>query len=246
MPELGSSAAVLDLWEAAAGLPPERRGSALVAAAAAEPLAAVEARPVGERDRRLLDLRRRLIGEQVEARGTCPGCGAEVEAAFALADLLAAAPTDTAPDTAAVSHAGLRLTVRAPSAGDLAALARSHRDRDAASIRDALLRLSVVRCETGAGEAAPIPPDAAPTVARAVEALDPLAAIDFALVCPNCGAAFEAPFDPPGFVWHELAIAAARLMAEVDRLARAYGWAEADILALSPARRQAYLEIAAG
>jgi hypothetical protein len=33
---------------------------------------------------------------------------------------------------------------------------------------------------------------------------------------------------------------------EVDALARAYGWREADILALSPARRAAYLELARG
>ncbi|MCA8929894.1 MAG: hypothetical protein KDC18_17680, partial [Alphaproteobacteria bacterium] len=87
---------------------------------------------------------------------------------------------------------------------------------------------------------------AAAAVAAAVESLDPLAAIVFALTCPECGTAFETPFDPPAFVWQELAAVASRLLWEVDQLARAYGWPEADILALSPLRRRAYLEIAAG
>ena len=64
--------------------------------------------------------------------------------------------------------------------------------------------------------------------------------------CPECGAHFETPFDPPAFVWQELSTLANRLLWEVDQLARAYGWPEADILALSPTRRRAYLEIAAG
>jgi len=45
------------------------------------------------------------------------------------------------------------------------------------------------------------------------------------------------------FFWAELAAEAKRLLREVDALARAYGWREADILALSSQRRHAYLEL---
>ena len=41
----------------------------------------------------------------------------------------------------------------------------------------------------------------------------------------------------------ELATQAKRLLREVHFLARAYGWREADILAMSARRRQAYLEM---
>ena len=37
----------------------------------------------------------------------------------------------------------------------------------------------------------------------------------------------------------------ARILREVHTLAAAYGWSEAEILALSPARRRVYLELAA-
>ena len=42
---------------------------------------------------------------------------------------------------------------------------------------------------------------------------------------------------------HEVQARARRLLREVDVLARAYGWTEADVLALSEQRRTAYLEI---
>ena len=46
------------------------------------------------------------------------------------------------------------------------------------------------------------------------------------------------------YLWKEVLIEARRLLREVNALARTYHWREADILALSPRRRQAYLELA--
>jgi hypothetical protein len=50
-------------------------------------------------------------------------------------------------------------------------------------------------------------------------------------------------FDIGAFLWEEIAAQARRLLREVHTLARAYGWREADILVMSAARRQAYLEM---
>ena len=45
------------------------------------------------------------------------------------------------------------------------------------------------------------------------------------------------------YLWHEVDAWALRLLRDVHRLARAYSWREADILALSPSRRQCYLDL---
>ena len=45
------------------------------------------------------------------------------------------------------------------------------------------------------------------------------------------------------FFWRELTVQAKRLLREVHLLARGYGWREADVLALHPRRRQAYLDL---
>jgi hypothetical protein len=63
-------------------------------------------------------------------------------------------------------------------------------------------------------------------------------------VCPSCGHVWQALLDIVDFLWKEVAAGAARLLDEVHTLARAYHWPEADILAMSSRRRQAYLELA--
>ena len=184
----------------------------------------------------------KISEEELEGSGA-----AAVEASFGVGHMLDG--DAAASETIDIVHGDLRLTVCAPSAGEIAALTRQYGgdgDADIESVRRALLQSCVVRCQTASGKAADLPEDADAAVAAAVETLDPLAAIALTLTCPHCNAAFETPFDPTDFVWRELATAANRLLWEVDQLARAYSWPEADILALSPTRRRAYLEIAAG
>ena len=52
------------------------------------------------------------------------------------------------------------------------------------------------------------------------------------------------PLDVASFVWEELDGWARRLLQDVAVLARAFGWTEEDGVALSPTRREAYLELA--
>src|SRR5262249_55645931 len=64
------------------------------------------------------------------------------------------------------------------------------------------------------------------------------------LRAPACGHGWQADLDVGAFVLAEVDAHAARLLGEVHGLAHAYGWSEADILALSTARRRRYLELA--
>jgi hypothetical protein len=96
-----------------------------------------------------------------------------------------------------------------------------------------------------------VDPAAAPAdlLARAESAMaeaDPLAEVMVGLSCPECGSAFESDLDLGSFVWEEVGARARRLLQEIDTLARAYGWSEADVLALSEHRRSAYLGLAVG
>ncbi len=222
--------------------PERRRASAMVAAAEGAALARIEAEPLGRRDARLLALRRDLIGDAVTARCPCAACGAEVEARFGIGDLLAAdGQAEAAPSE--IAGAGVTVRLQRLTAGALADLAASHGHAGEAVLRRAIVDASVAGCEDAAGEAVPVPEALMPKIAEALALLDPLSAISFALECPDCRANFEMDFDPPGFVWAEVSARAKQTMGEVDRLARAYGWSEDAILALAPARRQAYLEM---
>ena len=80
-------------------------------------------------------------------------------------------------------------------------------------------------------------------VAERMAEADPHAGIELALSCPGCGHHWLAPFDIAQFVWSEVDAWARRTLYDVHVLAGAYGWRESDVLALSPRRRQLYLEM---
>ena len=73
---------------------------------------------------------------------------------------------------------------------------------------------------------------------------DPQADVQFALTCPQCGHNWSSSLDVASYVWSEISARAIRLFNDVHALASAYGWRETDILSMSAARRQIYLELA--
>jgi hypothetical protein len=81
-------------------------------------------------------------------------------------------------------------------------------------------------------------------VGERMAAADPLAEILLRFDCPSCGASFDESLDLTSFLWAEMEGRAKRMLLEVHTLASAYGWSEAEILSLSPARREVYLEMA--
>jgi hypothetical protein len=91
-----------------------------------------------------------------------------------------------------------------------------------------------------------MPASVADALSRRMESLEPGAAVSFDLTCPECGAQWNAPMDCADVVWSELQARAERLLLDVDALARAYGWSEPQVLALSATRRAAYLQLIGG
>ena len=73
---------------------------------------------------------------------------------------------------------------------------------------------------------------------------DPLAETRVRLTCPGCGREWDDTLDLALFVWAEVESRAKRLLLDVHQLARAYGWTEGEILALSERRRRFYLDAA--
>lgn len=245
-PEAPVELALLDLAVERGRDPPQSWALRLLAAA--EPDAApatLASLAVGERDRRLLGLRERLLGERVELVGRCPACAAEVEVELdtrALAALAAGAGETRAVE---VRCAGHRVSARQPTGADLAEL-------EASPVGDAamwLLRRCVLRATGPDGapvEPAALPPAVVEALGGRLEAADPLAVLDLALSCAACGHRWQDVFDVAKALGPELRSWVARLLVEVHDLARAYGWREAEILGMPPSRRRAYLELVRG
>ena len=186
----------------------------------------------GSRQALLLDVYAECFGNRIDGVAKCPACAAEVELTVPVAELISAVPAP-AP-VAPFEVDGATVHWRLPDGRDLAASA-SAADPD----QGALMLLT--RCVL---DPAPELTDRLRAkLAERVAAADPYADISFELSCPSCATAWESPLDIGEFVLTRLGIAAQRLLREVDELARAYGWTEPAILALTHSRRDAYLDL---
>jgi len=222
---------LLDLWERVGDLSPQRRALAVAEAMAGEPLGA---RPVGVRDAWLLGLCEELAGPALEAVASCPGCAEETE--FALDTPVLRKSAEQVVARGAVRLGDRRVAWRAPTGDDLVAL-EVLEDPGAAAAE------LLARCVEGG--AVPTEGERA-AVAAAIAEADPLAEILVELTCPGCDRAFSADVDVAEFAWWALRDVGRRLLAEVDALARAYGWTEPEVLALPDRRRATYLQLLAG
>lgn len=226
-------AALLAAWERAAGMDRPWRELALLQATDPRPLATLARLPIGERDRGLLELRERAFGSRMEAETTCPECGERLELDLDGSELRAVGAGRS--DETAISHRGRRVAVRPPDSTDVAACGED--PRDPATI---LLERCVTEAERpGRALASRL----RGLVVRRMADLDPGAELRLDACCPACAARWELTLDPAAYVLLDAERHALQLLAEVDQLARAYGWREADILALPPDRRRRYVEL---
>jgi hypothetical protein len=224
---------LLELWEIGQGLAPAARAAILVAfATGAESGADL---PVGAGQARLFAFRRALFGSAIGGRADCPHCAASLEIAMRVEDFL---DRQDGPDGAVHSFDkdGVAIRFRLPTLGDLAAL-----DGDASveANAEALLDRCIVTAD------GPVSPELAAGVVARMAELDPLGDIDLDLACGVCGTEFRIGFDIGHFLWREIESWAVGTLSDVHRLASAYGWREADILAVTPIRRRAYLDLIA-
>ena len=231
-----SATELLDVWERAGCWPLPRRALALLAAALPELDAGELALlSIGRRDDLLLELRELLFGSDMTVVSACPACAVALESTLAVADLRGGGPVPAEAQTLLVDER--RITLRAPTAGDLV---------DLPVEPVAAQRALIARCVTEARSSTDAPSfseHAIDTIAQAMAAADPLAERELAFDCPACTNRWQAAFDVVRVLWREIDAWAQRILLDVHALARSYGWREADVLALSPTRRALYLEM---
>ncbi|HOM11711.1 MAG TPA: hypothetical protein PLB41_00155 [Rubrivivax sp.] len=192
--------------------------------------------PVGARTAALLALLRASESRDALALTLrCAACGAPFEI-----ELEHEALAGLTPDAAQLQlprEGAEPLTLRLPTGEDL----RAWRALPPAAAEHAgvtmLARLSVA--------GTPRPGDEAAAAALLAQA-DPLVSFGVACSCPSCGAEAEPEVDLEGLALQRLAVRQRGLLHEVHALASHYGWTEAEVLAVPPARRARYLELIEG
>jgi hypothetical protein len=186
--------------------------------------------PIGRRDAHLMDVREATYGAALPCVVHCPACREKLEFTVDLRALRLQPPPGDGPFELTVGHHCVRF--RLPDSADLAFAA------DALELDEVRARL-LHRCVLDGPD--PLSPELADAVSVEMARRDPQADVSFDQTCPECGARWSAPFDVGAYLWREIEADGARLLDDVDALARVYGWSEAEILSLSSARRQQYL-----
>ena len=237
-----SAAELLNVWERGLAQSPPARALALLAAACPETSSESLARlTVGERDARLMTLRKWTFGPQLVCVASCKACGEQLELNFGADDLFA--------NEGAVSSEGFSLAVdeyelwfRLPNSLDLVELANC---KDLETARQQLLKQCISKIERK-GQAigiAEAPTSVLEAVATRMGEIDGAGNVQLLLNCPQCAHAAETIFDIELFFWKEINAWATRILREVHQLASAYGWREIDVLNMSAWRRQVYLNL---
>lgn len=234
---------LLELWERGRLLSPLQRSLDLLEAAYPE-LSSAQLRemPVGQRDRRLLAVREALFGPHLSCLTTCPECSERLELALDTSELGAAPLLAETSGTYTLESGEWQVRFRLPNSGDLARVADL---ADVGRARQILFELCMQEASRGGApvSANELPEGVIGTIADRMAELDPQADMQIALTCPACSEQWSSAFDISSYLWIEINAWALRMLHEIHRLASAYGWREADILALNPMRRQFYLEL---
>lgn len=244
-----SASELLAVWEHARAQPIARQALILLATASldssGEDLAKLS---IGRRDARLLALREGLFGSRLTGLVACPQCGQQLELSVEAADLRTAVDQPV-PETLTATSEGYRAHFRLPNSEDLAALdADDGQERDeTTTIRRLLSRCLVEVRRNGRRQrfdsSRSLPAALIEVIASEMEKADPQANVQLDFQCADCGHRWLSAFDIVSFLWKEIDNWANRILREVCVLASAFGWREADILAMSAQRRQLYLQM---
>jgi hypothetical protein len=235
-----SATELLDVWERGERQHPlDRALTLLVATCPEKKLQDLIHLSIGQRDALLLALRQLTFGPQLAAYTECPVCGAQLEFTVSVEELLRGyTPADSNEQSLELD--GFIVRFRLPDSADLAECINSGLMADEELLKNCILKVT----RDDKGVAFEELPEAAGSALEAQMAeLDPLSEIQITLNCTECRHRWTMLLDILSFFWSELREQVKLLLNQVHILGRYYGWREADILAMSPWRRQYYLDM---
>jgi hypothetical protein len=233
--------ALLAAWERGAELSGSLRAAALLAAGCGLDEGAAAALDVPRRDAALLAIRKLSFGATLHGFAACEACAERLEFTLSVADLVG--QIDAAAGAAGTLRYGdWSLVCRFATIADIDVASR---EAELAAARAVLLARCVSAMDASGRVVAfaDLPADVREAGELRLVAMHEAAELSVLLPCAACGVTQDVALDPAEFLWQETRHAARRLLADVHELAWAYGWREGDIVAMSPARRAAYLAL---
>ncbi len=238
---------LLNVWEEGATLSLLEKMLLLLSKACNEDREEIGRLSIGERDARLLQLREWMFGSIVKNMSACTHCNETVEWETDTA-ILHLQPINTINkepfiETFHLQQEGFNIKYRLPNSYDISNFLEEENN-----VTDPYKLLAKCIVEIAGINGEKYSPEQLPETAwqamdKMISEEDPQADINMQIVCPHCHHRWEAIFDIMSFLWAEINSWAKSIMQEVALLARAFSWAEKDILNMSARRRRMYLEM---
>jgi hypothetical protein len=224
---------MLDLWEHGRSSHPIDRALLMLGAALRDtPFERLADFSIGRRDAALLAIRVATFGRELRGYIDCPGCGERLEFTLDSRAL-------ELPSRAEAPFAAAGFSFRLPTSRDLDdAISETNPEQVARRVAELCLLSEEGRA---------VPREWSESVLTEVESrmteADPQSDLELEFACDACRHAWTTVFDIAEFLWEEIEARATRLLSDVHLLARAYGWSERDVLALSEVRRAKYIDM---
>ena len=213
----------------------------------------VRALTCGDREALLLRLRAATFGRTLISVLTCPHCEEKMDLEVNIAELLVLPYAASRPAYEAALEDGqgsYQVTLRLPTGADREAVA-SLAQSDAVAAGQRLLRRCLLTIAQdnqephAVTEETSVPADVLTALPALLAQLDEQAEILLNVTCPECSQAFTALFDAAYYLFQEADSRSTYLYEEVHQLAFHYHWSEAEIMGMTAAKRQRYLNLLA-
>jgi hypothetical protein len=198
---------------------------------------------IGERDLRLFRVREYLFGPIFNNTSVCPVCSEKMEwknhlNEFNIPEISENGRTRLFDLKSKEIHVQFRL----PNSLDIIQIIEKSEENPKP---ENLLRSCIVTAKRKDKEVDKhkLPQSLLDEVDLKIEKIEPHADIRLKISCVNCEHKWEAGFDIANYLWSEIHSWAGRILNDVYVLASNFGWPEKDILEMSSARRQFYLDM---
>lgn len=197
---------------------------------------------IGNRDAQLFQLREWMFGSRLLNVSHCPACSEYLEWVTDIADLRLSSSVKTSTASYSLQVDTFIIQFRLPNSYDLSRVAS---DSEYLSDTKKLLTDCVLEVQQEAGQykAGELPGEVLEILDQRMAMEDPQADIRMKLTCPGCSHTWESQFDIVNYLWTEIDNWARHILQDVAILAATFSWTEAQILNMSPLRRQLYLDI---
>lgn len=178
-------------------------------------------------------------GDSVALTLRCPHCAEALELAVPCPVLLQEAQRSRSePEIEVALGTSRSVRVRRPTGADQRAWRTqiySSEEEAVAAILHSLTAPAEMHCALNSADLQ--------RISDAMEAFDPLASFQVTTLCPSCGAEATVPVDLEATLLMRLRARQRALLAQVHRLAAAYGWTEEQVLDIPAHRREQYLQL---